>query len=87
MSPAEEKSFAFGRQFFNLKEGTYLLHIYVISSQRVKANIVSHSDCVMNLSYRRESYDLNEHKLRMISHTFNLRGKEKQQYQRETASI
>ena len=52
-SPAEEKGFAVGRQFLNLKEGTYLLHLYGISNKRIKVNVMSYSDSTINLSYRR----------------------------------
>jgi len=70
-SPNEEQHLFGGYDFLKLKKGNYLLHIYTKTDNvSVNANLITYSNIPINMTYRRENYELSSYKRRMTESIF-----------------
>ena len=60
-----------GRDFLHLQRGNYLLHIYTRTDNvSVNANLIVYSSIPVNLTYRKENYELSGYKKKMAETIF-----------------
>lgn len=67
LTPEEEKTMSMSREFLNLPRGNYLLHIYTKTENvSVNSNLIVYSSSPISLTYRKENYELNTYKKKMV---------------------
>lgn len=77
ISPEEEHMMFSGRDFLRLSRGNYLLHIYTKTDNvSVNSNLIVYSSSPVNLTYRKENFELSTYKRRMIETVFLQHNKE-----------
>ena len=71
LNPTEDKTLFAGHDFLKLQRGNYLLHIYTKTDNvSVNANLIVYSSIPINLTYRKENYELSSYKRRMAENIF-----------------
>ena len=65
-TPDEERHLFSGYDFLRLQRGNYLLHIYTKTDNvSINANLITYSNIPINMTYRKENYELSSYKRRM----------------------